>query len=176
MKQLLYLFLISTSLSFSQSSINWGNLQWPNSCNAGSCTFYAQVYVPGVTPGNENDIAASIGYSTSNTDPNTDNGSWTWVSASYNAASGNNNEYKATLTPPPGTYYVASRFELNNEGSYYYGGFQTTWNYNSATISYGSYTTGNGDLTDDNTWVGSNPGTTITSDITIRNDVNLTGD
>ena len=176
MKQFLYFFLISTSLCFSQSTIDWGSLWHPQNSTDGSTTFYAQVLESGVTPGPTNAIAAWIGYSTENTNPNTDNGSWTWVSASYNTTSGNNNEYMATLTPPPGTYYVASRFELNSEGSYYYGGYQTTWNNNSATISHGSYTTNDGTLTDDNTWVGSNPGTTISSDITIGHDVTLTGD
>ena len=116
MNRILCIFLISTSLSLSQS-IDWGNLQWPNSCNSSSYTFYAQVYKSGVTPGNHNQIKAWIGYSTANTNPSTDNGSWTWVSASDNGTSGNNNEYTATLTPPPGIYYVASRFEYNNYGT-----------------------------------------------------------
>ena len=101
MKKIIYFFLISTCFSFSQSSIDWGNLQWPEYCNnSSSCTFYAQVYKAGVTPGNHDQINAWIGYSNSNTNPNTDNGSWTWVSASDNGTIGNNNEYTATLTPP----------------------------------------------------------------------------
>ena len=108
MRYLFIIFLWST-LSFSQSGIDWGNLQWPASCVTSNCDFYAQVYKFGVTPNNTNEINAWIGYSATNTNPNTDNGSWTWVSAAFHGISGNNNEYKATLNPPPGEYYVASR-------------------------------------------------------------------
>lgn len=110
---------------------DWVNLQWPATINiaqGGSDTVYARVYEPGVTEaaGAGAGITAWIGISPagSNTNPST----WTnWVPATFNAAAtdtGNNDEYMATIgaTLAPGTYYYASRFQLNG-GTYVYGGY-----------------------------------------------------
>ncbi|MCF6212903.1 MAG: hypothetical protein L3J45_02645, partial [Flavobacteriaceae bacterium] len=123
---LLALLFIS-SLSFSQTFVN---LQWPHSgsINVGD-TFnvYAQVYEAGITDatGQGAGINAWIGYSTTNTNPNT----WTnWVVASYNTDQGNNDEYIANIgfaISSSGTYYYASRFQLNS-GSFTYGGINST--------------------------------------------------
>ncbi len=108
------------------NTINWCNLQYPTSgsINPGvSFDVFAQVYVPGITDqaGQGTGIQAWIGYSNTNTNPDT----WTnWVPASYNTDFGNNDEYKADIGTglPTGSYYYASRFQLNG-GIYYYGGY-----------------------------------------------------
>jgi len=110
------------------SDLSWCNLQSPASgtCAAGGTYMaYAQVYAPGLTDaaGQGTGIQSWIGYSTSNTNPNT----WTnWVAATYNADNGNNDEYQANIGLPlsPGTYYYASRFQIGN-GPYHYGGYNS---------------------------------------------------
>lgn len=112
--------------------IEWANLQWPTTgtiTQGDNFTVYAQVYKGGVTDaaGQGAGIQAWIGYSTSNTNPNT----WTnWVSATYNADVGNNDEYMAnigTAITSTGVYYYASRFKLGN-ADYVYGGTGGFWN------------------------------------------------
>ncbi len=114
-------------------TIGWLALQWPETgaINAGdSFNVYAQIWVDELTnlAGQAPDITAWIGYSTSNTDPNT----WpnaNWFIAAYNTDSGNNDEYQLDLgakLTTAGTYYYASRFQLNR-GAYQYGGFQGPW-------------------------------------------------
>lgn len=83
---------------------------------------YAQAYEPGVTEaaGQATGLTAFVGYSSTNTDPAT----WpesAWTTATFNVNAGNNDEFKATYaTLPAGTYYFASRFQLNG-GPYRYG-------------------------------------------------------
>ncbi|MHC1738934.1 MAG: T9SS type A sorting domain-containing protein [Ignavibacteriaceae bacterium] len=110
------------------ADIGWANLQFPESISiltGGNATFYARVYATGITepPGQGAGIHGWIGYSSSNTNPNT----WTnWVAATYNLDIGNNDEFLATFGSglPAGTYYVVSRFQLN-QGGYKYGGYST---------------------------------------------------
>ena len=111
--------------------INWANLQWPDLGTidlGGAYNVYAQVYIPnGRTgaPGGAYGIQAWIGYSTSNTNPDTWND---WIPAAYNAPSADNDEYAAdlgTAISASGTYYYASRFQVGN-GPYVYGGYSTT--------------------------------------------------
>lgn len=110
--------------------ISWANLQWPAD---GEITpgvefnVYAQVFADGITTGEgqgEN-ISGWIGYSTGNTDP----AGWTnWVPATYNSDEGNNDEYLANIgsgITEDGTYYYASRFQLNG-GDFVYGGYSAT--------------------------------------------------
>jgi len=112
------------------------NLQFPFTATtqAGTnVTIYGQVYEAGLTDvapnlvGQAPGINAWVGYSTTNTNPNT----WTdWVPATWNAGHvSNNDEYQAGLggTLAPGTYYYATRFTLNN-GPYVYGGVNNIWN------------------------------------------------
>lgn len=80
--------------------------------------------IEGQAPG----ITAWIGYSTSNTNPNT----WTnWIPATHNATFVNNqDEYRSTIggTLSAGTYYYATRFRLDN-GPFVYGGYNSGfWN------------------------------------------------
>jgi len=114
----------------STDSPDYVSLQWPPTATitqGGTVTVYGQVYEGGLTDvapninGQAPGINAWVGYSTTNTDPST----WTtWVAATHNANSiGNNDEYEANIgaTLAPGTYYYATRFNLNN-GAYVYGG------------------------------------------------------
>ncbi|MBU0766074.1 MAG: hypothetical protein KJ607_14720, partial [Bacteroidetes bacterium] len=128
MKKFTLLFgmlMFITSLSYTQ--VDWCNLQWPTSsaiCEGTVYTVYAQAYEPGVTDavGQGAGITAWIGYNDANTNPDT----WTnWVPSTYNADVGNNDEYKADLNLPAGTYYYASRFEysfIDTCGGYNAGG------------------------------------------------------
>lgn len=129
------------------------SLQWPPTATipqGGSVTVYGQVYEGGLTDvapninGQAPGINAWVGYSTTNTNPNT----WTnWVVATHNAASiGNNDEYQAAIgaTLAPGTYYYATRFNLDN-GAYVYGGINAA-SPNNGNIWDGA-TFGNGVLT-----------------------------
>jgi hypothetical protein len=119
-------------------------VDYPNWCNvhpgSGSITtgyeflVYAQVYEPSLTEavGQGAGVTCHIGYSTSNTNPNT----WTnWVAATYHGDADGmtpgdhaNDEYKLDIGPylnPAGTYYVASRFSLNGGATYSYGGYSS---------------------------------------------------
>ncbi len=108
--------------------VDYCNLQFPGTATItlpGTATIYAQVYKAGltdITSGQAPGITAWIGYSSSNTNPN--DAGWTWVPATFNIESGNNDEYKADIGGglAPGTYYYASRFQLG-AGPYRYGGF-----------------------------------------------------
>jgi hypothetical protein len=108
------------------AEIGWANLQYPDMGTitaGGTYDVYSRVYMAGVTEpaGQGANISAWIGYSTTNTNPNT----WTnWVAADYNTDDFNNDEYMATLGSglTSGTYYYASRFQYKDLG-YVYGGF-----------------------------------------------------
>ena len=120
---------------------DWCNLQYPATGNIRSNDnfyVYAQVYEPGVTDsaGQGSGIDAWIGYSTVDNDPSdsVNIGDWTWIPATYNVDSGNNDEYMVDLSSSissAGTYYYASRFQING-GPYTYGGYNNTgggfWN------------------------------------------------
>ena len=117
-----------TPCSSSTDEVDWANVQFPanGAINLGD-TFnvYAQTLETGLTDsvGQGAGIQAWIGYNTSNIDPS--DASWTWVVATYNTDSGNNDEYVAnigTAIPSTGTYYYASRFQLNS-GPFKYGGY-----------------------------------------------------
>jgi hypothetical protein len=129
------------------------SLQWPPTATfsqGGTVTVYGQVYEAGLTDvvpniaGQAPGINAWVGYSDTNTNPNT----WTtWIVATHNASSvGNNDEYQATIgaTLAPGTYYYATRFNLDN-GAYVYGGINAA-SPNNGNIWDGA-TFGNGVLT-----------------------------
>jgi len=116
----------------STDEVDWGNIQYPEDgdVNTGdSFTVYAQVYEPGVTDasGQGNGITVWIGYSAVDNDPtdSANDGDWTWEEAVYNTDSGDNDEYMLDLESKitsGGTYYYASRFQLNG-GPFKYGGY-----------------------------------------------------
>ncbi|HZW37816.1 MAG TPA: T9SS type A sorting domain-containing protein [Ignavibacteriaceae bacterium] len=132
MKKLLLIFvLFFASLNFAQS-LGWWNLQWPPNgyiTSGEGYTVYGQVWGSGITepPGQAPGLQAWVGYSTSNTNPNT----WlNWIPATFNTNSGNNDEYQANLganISAKGTYYYAFRYQYNSE-AYVYGGTNGPWN------------------------------------------------
>jgi len=108
---------------------DYANLQFPYTATinqGGSVTVYGQVYEGGLTDvvpniiGQAPGILAWVGYSTTDTNPNT----WTnWTAATWNSGMiGNNDEYQANLGADllPGTYYYATRYQLNG-GAFVYG-------------------------------------------------------
>ncbi|OBX26086.1 Lamin Tail Domain [Gelidibacter algens] len=120
----------------STATVDYGNLQFPQNGNTNignSFDIYAQVYELGVTEssGPGTGILAWIGYHTINNNPKTIG--WTWVPATFNSQVNNNDEFVANIGAalPSGTYYYASRFQID-DGPYSYGGYSTTgggfWN------------------------------------------------
>ena len=120
--------------------VNFANIQFPTTATitqGGSVTVFAQVYEPGVTEaaGQGAGITAWIGYSATNNNPS--NVSWTWVPATFNIQSGNNDEYQAAIgsSLAPGTYYYASRFLKTGSSTYVYGGTGGVWNNDSGVLT-----------------------------------------
>ena len=111
---------------FSGELMDYVNLQFPGTATVAfgsDVTIYAQGYEAGVTeaPGPGTGVQAWIGYSTTNSNPNT----WSnWIPATFNVQVGNNDEFMISLGAalPAGTYYYASRWRLGT-GVYSYGGF-----------------------------------------------------
>lgn len=114
------------------------NLQFPGSvtiCQGSDFNAFGQIFVSGRTeaPGAGSGIVAEVGYSATNTNPNT----WTnWIAAPYFGQGGlgnNNDEYRGTFGAAlaPGTYYYAFRYQING-CTFFYGGFNAggggTWN------------------------------------------------
>lgn len=110
------------------------NLQFPATATiaqGGNVTVFGQVYEAGLTDvapnivGQAPGIQAWVGVNATNTNPNT----WTtWTPATWNAGSiGNNDEYQLAIgtTLAPGTYYYATRFQLNG-GAFVYGGINAS--------------------------------------------------
>ena len=129
-----------TFTTTTDEAADWCNLQWPPNGTSEIGTdysVYAQIYEPGLTDADSsapgNGILAWIGYSDTDTDPAT----WTnWIPATYNLDSGNNDEFMANVGPslPVGSYYLASRFKIN-DGYYTYGGINGPWDHDSATLT-----------------------------------------
>ncbi|RZJ34140.1 MAG: choice-of-anchor D domain-containing protein [Flavobacterium sp.] len=147
-----YTFSITGTGSVDTAAMDWNNLQFPNTtqniAETGSITFYAQGFESGVTEaaGAGAGVAAWIGYSTTNQNPNT--GTWTWVPATFNAQVGNNDEFQAVLSGlAPGTYYVASRWQLG-AGPYTYGDTAGIWSNtaNNVTVNVSADTVDYADL------------------------------
>ncbi|KAF2510935.1 T9SS type A sorting domain-containing protein [Flavobacterium arcticum] len=112
------------------AQLDYVNLQYPSTMDlevGNTGTVYAQAYEPGVTegPGAGTGVVAWIGVNDEDTDPST----WTtWILAEYNTSvTGNNDEFMADIGDglAAGTYYYASRFQLES-GSYTYGGYTAT--------------------------------------------------
>jgi hypothetical protein len=136
--------VIPSGLTYSWSepttdAMDWNNIQWLTDGTNGSntslsvlagttLTAYAQGYEMGITEpsGAGLGVEAWIGYSSTNDNPA--NTGWTWVQATFNTNVGNNDEFQANLPAiAAGTYYVASRWRLNN-GPFTYGGYNGPWN------------------------------------------------
>ena len=123
---------VSTTTFGSLETPDFVNLQFPEVGDialGGVFDVYGQVYEAGVTPGAGQGagIVAEVGYSTINNNPNL----WTnWIATTPNSGCtdtcnfSQNDEYLADLGAAitvPGTYYYATRFQLNG-GPWVYGG------------------------------------------------------
>lgn len=119
------------------NGLDWVNLQFPANgsiCASGNFNVYGQVYEAGITnsQGATVGLIAEIGVSNTNSDPST----WAsnaWSVASFNAQSGNNDEFVGTISGlTAGTYYYAWRYKLANSCNYQYGGYNASgggfWN------------------------------------------------
>ena len=104
---------------------DYANLQFPYTATinqGGSVTVYGQIYEAGLTDstsGQAPGILAWVGYSSTDGNPNTFTN---WIPATFNVEVGNNDEYQANLGAGllPGTYYYATRYQLNG-GAFVYG-------------------------------------------------------
>lgn len=104
---------------------DYANLQFPYTAiinQGGSVTVYGQVYEGGLTDstsGQAPGILAWVGYNSTDGNPNTFTN---WIPATFNVEVGNNDEYQANLGAGllPGTYYYATRYQLNG-GAFVYG-------------------------------------------------------
>ncbi|PTX60036.1 putative secreted protein (Por secretion system target) [Kordia periserrulae] len=122
-------------------AMDFANVQFPTTSQTitvgDSFTVFAQGYEPGVTEaaGAGTGVEAWIGYNTTNNDPSVGAG-WTWISATFNVQSGNNDEFSAEIGSalPTGTYYYASRFRLNS-CNFTYGGSGGVWNNDSVQLT-----------------------------------------
>ena len=130
----------SATLTVTSNLVNFANIQSPTTATilqGTSETIYARVYEPGFTEaaGANGAITAWIGYSTTNTNPNT--AGWTWVAATYNVQAGNDDEYQVSLGAAlaPGTYYYASRFKKSVSSQFAYGGTAGIWNNDSGILT-----------------------------------------
>ena len=179
----------SVTLNVASNIVDYCNVQSPASGTitvGGAFDVYTQVYEPGITDagGQGAGISAELGYSLTNTNPNSVSG-WTWVISTYNTDSGNNDEYKTEIGSALaiGTYYYASRFKKTGSTEYVYGGTAGIWNNNSGVLTVNtpqninvqgnSVTIVDGDttpsLTDDTNFSSVALGSSIVKTFTIQN-------
>ncbi|MFW5748225.1 MAG: alpha-amylase family glycosyl hydrolase [Chloroflexota bacterium] len=122
--------------------INWHALWWPQTLsytlNATTPTdlVFGQVYIAGATDvidGQAPGVTAEVGYGPENSDPT--DPTWTWFPMSFNAESGNNDEYMGSLLPTStGTFSYTVRWSTD-------GG--STWRYSQWRDPGGDYVSGN---------------------------------
>ncbi len=117
-------------------TIGWANLQWPPSIQHTisainpTPNIYGQVWIDGVTslPGLTPSLEAQLGYGPDGSNPDNDP-SWTWVTASFNVDSGNNDEFVANLLPDqPGQYDYAYRYTTTAGRDWLYADLDGTGN------------------------------------------------
>ncbi len=132
---------VSGVLTVNSNKVTWGNFQHPFTGTVvlgSNYDVYGQVHDPEITPppGQGAGISAEVGFSLSNTNPNSPTG-WTWNSASYNTDSGNNDEYRYNIGSKftsGGTHYMAFRYRKSGSTEYVYGGTGGIWNSDNATV------------------------------------------
>ncbi|MBK9714868.1 MAG: alpha-amylase [Kouleothrix sp.] len=109
-------------------TIGWANLQWPPtlthtiSATNRTDTVYGQAWIDGVTSqaGATKSLVAQLGFGPSNSNP-AGNAQWSWVDASFNGDSGNNDEFKASLLPDQtGSYDYAYRYSTTGGRDWVY--------------------------------------------------------
>ncbi|WP_026991521.1 GEVED domain-containing protein [Flavobacterium subsaxonicum] len=125
----------AVTVTITAAELDFVNLQWPGAATiveGNSATVYAQAYEAGVTPGAGPGagITAWIGIGTTDTDPSAFT---TWVPMTFGSQAGNNDEFMAAIGADlaPGTYYYASKFQIDG-GTATYGGYSAAgggeWN------------------------------------------------
>ncbi len=126
--------MVDPSITLSPSySIDWCNLQWPQTATADEytpLTTYGRLYIAGVTdqssgPDTNPAILAQAGVGPDGSDPSASPGTWSWFPATANTGfvDGSNDEYMADLLVPPGAsspYDLAYRFSGNGGISWTY--------------------------------------------------------
>ncbi|TDX83007.1 T9SS type A sorting domain-containing protein [Epilithonimonas xixisoli] len=113
-------------------AVDYANIQYPGVSTTTTGTaveIYGQTYEPGVTPGAGAGAGLQVWYSKNATDVDPSSAAWTgsWISATYHGESGNNDEWKGSITPISGqadTYY-SFRYQLNG-GPMKYGGYSAS--------------------------------------------------
>jgi len=119
----------SVQLIVNPDQVDFCNVDFPKAATittGDTFNVYAQAYEPGVTDaaGQGANMEAWIGYNTVgiNHQPWDPTG-WTWVAATYDSDSGNNDQYVAEIGSgrTSGTYFYASRFRLYGS-DFSYGG------------------------------------------------------
>jgi len=118
-------------LTINPDQVNFCNVDFPKTGNittGSNFSAFAQVYEPGITEpaGQGANIQAWIGYNTIGINHQPwDLTGWTWIAATYDSDWISNDQYVVNIGCglPAGTYYYASRFQLNGS-SYSYGGIQ----------------------------------------------------
>jgi len=103
------------------------NIQFPAtaSMSAGATAgtaIFGQVFELSVTeaPGPNASVVGQLGYGPAGTDPTTSS-AWTYVSASFNVQTGNNDEYQATMPLlPAGSYAYVFRFSFDVGANFTY--------------------------------------------------------
>ncbi len=105
------------------NDIGWCNLQWPPTMTAapGAATplAFGQVWVDTVTSGTGQGagLTSQLGWGAAAASPRTD--AFTWTSATWNADSGNNDEYKASfVAPAAGSYRYVYRVRRDKGWTY----------------------------------------------------------
>lgn len=124
---LIFVIIIVASLAANQpsdTSIGWGNLQWPYSIqvmvNETTENIYGQVWMEGVTDstGQGEGITAELGWGPYESTPDD---SWNWSEATYNTDAGNNDEYMGNITiATAGQYNYTYRYIYEGDTDYYY--------------------------------------------------------
>lgn len=116
--------------------IGWANLQWPPTLSYQVSTanrtdnIYGQVWIDGLTnqPGSAPTLKAQVGFGPSGSNP-AGNSQWTWVDASFNTDSGNNDEFVGSLQPQTaGSFDYAYRYSTTNGQDWLYADLDGTGN------------------------------------------------
>ncbi|HEU0293624.1 MAG TPA: alpha-amylase family glycosyl hydrolase [Anaerolineales bacterium] len=109
-------------------TIGWANLQWPPTLNHTisvtnrTDNVYGQVWIDGETnkAGVTPSLRAQLGFGPDGSNPD-GNAAWTWVDASFNVDTGNNDEFVASLLPESvGTFDYVYRYSTTNGREWLY--------------------------------------------------------
>ncbi|HEY3448158.1 MAG TPA: hypothetical protein VGK67_17505 [Myxococcales bacterium] len=100
------------------TGIGWCNVQSPANGTiavGAKLAVFGQVYVENETSqtGTRPDVEGQLGYGAQGSEGSLDN-TWVWTNAAFNKDDGNNDEYKADLSPALGSWSYAYRFRFKN--------------------------------------------------------------